>query len=355
MSDDSSRRSFMKAAGAATALAAGAGAVVNTTVAVDGDDGGWTEQEAPTGKTLSEVVDTVEGPYAVGSSGNILTRNDGAWELVVDSGPSTKNNGLNDVAVTDDGKRIWYNGGSGALGAYDVESGEKTNYTAPKGKTSTWEAIGVYGTMDNEIVLPANGSGEVFPGQMNEKGCIEWEQVTKPGGGSTIPGVTFREDENGNPVAYVIDTSQGVYRCTDNPDDWKGQDWTQIGVQNAQVAFYDVIATEDTVLVAGGSGRLYRLDCICQRWTPIDVGSKSLNSLSMENNRVLAAASSGRVYRRGSEGWQQMDASSTQADLLGIAHGDNYNVAVGSSGTVITNTPEDDSGSTNTTNSDGTQ
>jgi len=332
MSDNRSRRSFMKAAGAATVLAAGAGAVVNTTAAVDGDGHGWTAAETPTGKTLSEVVSTVEGPYAVGSSGNIMTRSDGSWELVVDSGPSTKNNGLNDVAVTDDGKRIWYNGGSGALGAYDVVTGKKTDYTAPNGKTSTWEAIGVHGTMDNEVIMPANGSGEVFPGEMNEKGCIEWGTVTKPGGGSTIPGVTFRADEDGNPVAYVIDTSQGVYKSTD-----KGVSWSRIGVDNAQVAFYDVLATSDSVLVAGGSGRLYRLDCLCNRWTPIDIGSKSLNSLSKEDDRVLAAASSGRVYRRGSEGWQEMNTDGIQADLLGVTHGNSYNVAVGSSGTVIVN------------------
>ncbi|WP_245799927.1 hypothetical protein [Haladaptatus litoreus] len=43
--------------------------------------------------------------------------------------------------VTDDGNRIWFVGGSGVIGEYDVETETLTNYSAPKGKTSTWEDL----------------------------------------------------------------------------------------------------------------------------------------------------------------------------------------------------------------------
>jgi hypothetical protein len=45
------------------------------------------------------------------------SRRRGGGRVVVDDGPRTRNNSLRTVAVTDDAKRIWFAGSSGALGA----------------------------------------------------------------------------------------------------------------------------------------------------------------------------------------------------------------------------------------------
>jgi hypothetical protein len=106
MSQESSRRDVLKAAGGVVA-AGGVGATALSTTggsAAGQSSSEWTEVSSPTGKSTLDVVQTANGPYAVGSSGNVLTGSGGSWKLVIDSGPSTKGNALYSVDVTDDGK-----------------------------------------------------------------------------------------------------------------------------------------------------------------------------------------------------------------------------------------------------------
>lgn len=321
-----SRRDVLKVVGG-TLAAGGVTATAVTGAAGESSDSDWVEASTPTGKSIFDVVQTVNGPYAVGSSGNILARSGGWWELVVDSGPSTKENSLYSVDVTDDGKYIWFAGGSGALGYFDVTTGRKYDHTAPMEKTSTWEGIGVAGVADEESIYVANGSGEVLDGHRDDDACMQWDEVVKPGGGSTIPEVDFQAANTSR--GYAVDTSQQVYRTTDG-----GDTWSTVGVEDAQVAFYDVLSYDDTVLVAGGSGRVYRRDCDCNLWTPVDVGAKTVHALSRDGDTVLGAGGSGRVYERTADGWDVTDAP-VGADLLGVAYGDDVDVAVGSSGTIL--------------------
>lgn len=317
-----SRRNVLKATGA---VAAAATTGVAVTSAAAGSTG-WTEVSSPTSKSLTDVVQTADGPYAVGASGNVATPVDGTWELVVDSGPSNSNNPLNSVDVTDDGRYIWFAGGSGALGLYDVEKGKKYNYTAPMGKTSTWEGIAVTGPADDETVLVANGSGEVLDGTRDAEDCMKWGEVVKPAGGSTIPELAFARDGSG--IAYGVDTSQTAFQSRDANDTW-----SRIGVENAQVAFYDLVGTGSELYVAGGSGTIYRRDCDCGVWTPIDAGEKAIRSIDRTTDRVIAAGNSGSVYERTGDGWQTREVP-VSSDLLGVSYGET-DVAVGSGGTII--------------------
>lgn len=331
----SSRRTFLKVAGGAAAAVVGGGAVASQAVAQSSDTATWSEVSSPTSKSITSVVQTADGPHAVGSSGNVLALADGEWQLVVDSGPSASNNPLNDVAVTSDGKRIWFAGGSGAMGAYDVETGKKHDYTAPDEKTSTWEAIATTGTIDREHVIVANGSGEVLHGvfEQNDQGayCMQWGDVTKPAGGSTIPGVSFSRGDSD--TAYGISTSQAAFESTDF-----NSTWTQIGVSNANESFYDVLGDDETVYVSAGGGTIYRYDCGCRRWTPVDVGENALQGLDRvaPDEPVLAAGNGGYVYERTSNGWQEYDTP-VGSDIYDVAYGGDTDpdVAVGSSGTVL--------------------
>lgn len=337
---------MLKAAGTAVVVGAGAGTVLNTAVAASSE---WTEVASPIEKTINDVVYTVDGPYAVGEGGYVLGRNDGQWEVEVSSGPNASNNPLTSVDVTDDGKRIYFVGGSGAVGAYDVEEGIKYDYTGPtpegstSDKTSTWEAVAVSGTFDHEQLICANGSGETLDGQREKQDgemCLVWGSVTEPAGGSTIPGLDFADDEPS--LCYGVDTSQQAFQSPDLNDSWEN-----IGIEDAGEAFYDLTGTTDVVYVAGGGGIIYRRDCDCGNWTPIDAGQNDLRSIARfadgDTEDVMASASGGYVYERTPDGWVELDTPVT-ADLNGVAYptadflsslDDPVDVAVGSSGKIV--------------------
>ncbi|WP_435095561.1 hypothetical protein [Halarchaeum sp. P4] len=297
------------------------------------DVGNWYEVESPTSKTLHEVVSTTDGPYAVGDKGLLVHRqNDGDWVTTFDDGPATRDNALYAAAATDDGKRVWFAGSSGALGYYDVEQKEKHDYTAPMGKTSTWEAIAVSGKRGSEKLLVANGSGEVLPGYVDGC-CPQWGQVSKPdgtdsstgGSGASIAALAASPDG----VGYAVNTSGSVFMTTAD------EAWEKIGIENAQVKFTDVYADKNTVLVSAGGGRIYRYEPKCKNWTPLGVASVTLNGIGNYKKEILAVANGGKIYRQaGDHTWTQRPTPVT-GDLTSITDSSGVDVAVGKSGVII--------------------
>lgn len=334
-----SRRSFVKTAGAAVSVAAGGAIAVDRTEAASS----WSEVSSPTSKTIYGVSNTVRGPHAVGKDGNVLARrSDGTWEKVVDVGPAARSNSLRTCAVTDDYKRLWFAGSSGALGYYDVEEGLKFDQTAPNGKTSTWEGITVTGNLDSETVHVFNGSGEHVIGTYDSEGCLQWSSPQKPGGGSRIPAGDFRETET--QIGHAIDTSSQVYESRDG-----GSTWENVGIPDSQVGLYDVISFNDSkgdpfVYVAGDGGMLYRMNCDCNTWTPIGLGTKTLEGVThdMEDNLLVCGASSSIYEKPDDQHWRQLD-SPIQADYKeGIYGRTQYpdgtqspDVIVGDSGKIV--------------------
>ena len=318
-----SRRSFLKVTGATAAAAVGVPGV-----AAQDDTNGWTEVESPTTKTLNGAVDTVEGPFAVGGGGDVVARRSGGWEKVVEYGPQARSRPLTGCDVTDDGKAVWFVGGSGVIGEYRVDTQTLTNYSAPKGKTSTWEDCAVVGTAgQDERLYFVNGSGELLVGVRQESGAVKYEEVVKPGGGSTIPGIDFYARRKG----HVASTSQLVSETTDG-----GTNWSRIGIDFAGGAFYDVASVgPKDVNVAAGGGIVYRYDGF--RWTPhvIDGDRQAIRALDRGTGYGLAAGSGGKVYERQSAGQWTRHQTPVSTKFRGVAHGDAYDVAVGGGGTIV--------------------
>jgi hypothetical protein len=293
------------------------------------DENGWRTTESPREETLLDVVGTRDGPYVVGEGGVVLTRDEG-WTTVLGAGPATKHNRLTCAAVTEDRNRVWFAGDSGALGVYDTQAQRKYDYTAPNGKTSTWEAIGVAGTADDEYICVANGSGEVLPFGFDDSGCPQYGEVFKPGEGSTIAALAA-----GTNTCYAADTSGNILAGTDG-------DWRRLGIENAQVNFFDVCLAGESLLVAGGDGRLYRYDRACENWTPLKAGEEAVHALACAGSgesdsngeRAVAVGASGHIHEQTTgRGWHRID-SPVEGDLWGIALGET-DVAVGASGTII--------------------
>jgi hypothetical protein len=281
----------------------------------------WTTADAPTEKSLDAVVTTTEGPVAVGAAGNVVARGDGEWTTLVDDGPAARRNALTDAAVSADGERVWFCGSSGALGVYDVTTDTKYDYTAPGEKTSTWEAIAVAGEAGSERLYVANGSGEVLTATVDADCCPTFGDVVKPGSGSTITALAVDAD------AYAVDTSGNVFRH-------RADEWTTVGIPNAQVNFFDVVATDGRVTVSAGGGLVYRYDADCDNWTPVRAGEGALYAIDADSDRRTVAGAGGNVFEHDGTGGWGASPTPVEAPLYGVTLG-SVDVAVGANGVVI--------------------
>ncbi|MWG34412.1 twin-arginine translocation signal domain-containing protein [Halomarina oriensis] len=298
----------------------------------------WTEAASPTGQTLNGVVQTVEGPYAVGNGGEVLARRADGWEFVLESGPTTASNPLTGAAVSDDGRNVWFCGGSGVVGQYDVVDEQVTDYSAPGGKTSTWEDLAVTGAAGSETVHLVNGSGEYLKGTKTSAGGMNWGTAFKPGGGSSMKAVTFVDSTTG----YAVDTNAKVYETTNG-----GDSFTVVGIDGGSVGLYGVDATAtDDVVAAGGDGSLFRYNGAV--WTKLYAGGNQLGDVSLDGPDGLTCGAGGTVWELSLDGWEPVETPVT-ATLAGVSLGTTGtypDVAVGSSGTILergdyTATPSD--------------
>ncbi|WP_276254569.1 hypothetical protein [Halomontanus rarus] len=342
---DYSRRDVIRLA-AASATTAGV-LTVGSAASDRQAESEWVVAESPTEEPLNDAVDTAAGPFAVGASGNVVARRESGWQKVVEYGPQARSRRLTGIDVTDGGRAVWFVGGSGVIGEYDVETQTLTNYSAPGGKTSTWEDCAVQGTAGkDERLYFVNGSGELLVGARRDSGALEYADVVKPGGGSTIPGIDFNAREAG----HVCSTSQFVAETGDG-----GETWDRIGIDFAGGAFFDVASQGGSdVNVAGGSGIIYRYDGF--RWTPhvVDDGRQAIRAIDRDGDEGLAAGDGGKVYERQSAGQWTRHETSVDAKLEGAARGATYDVAVGDGGTILERTVGDSStdGDGNSTDSD---
>ncbi|WP_247413844.1 WD40/YVTN/BNR-like repeat-containing protein [Halomarina salina] len=308
---------------AATAVGVAAGATQSVTAAVNG----WSEVSSPTGKTVYDVVMTTEGPFAVAGGGDVLARRADGWELVLEKGPAVQSNPLRGIDVTDDGSVVWFCGGSGVVGRYDVVAEELTDYSAPKGKTSSWLTCSVTEQAGGEKVYFLNGSGEFLSGEYDDGG-MTWGEVVKPGGGSSAPGLDFHEDQEG----FACDTNGKVYETLDG-----GEDWSTVGIDEASVALYDIsAASADTVAVAGGGGYIFRRDD-SGGFTGVRVGEKTVRAVDRTSGAGLAGGGGGYVYELTDTGWEQFETpvSTTFHGVALDTSGSFPDVAVGGSGTIV--------------------
>ncbi|WP_408958870.1 WD40/YVTN/BNR-like repeat-containing protein [Natrinema sp. 74] len=292
----------------------------------DADEPEWQSVETPFPTDLFEVVSTVAGPYAIGDGGVIVADRGDGWEVIIEDGPNVRSNQLRGLDVTDDGRRIWFAGSSGAIGCYDIETRRKFDYSYPKEMTSTWEGLAVSGETGDEKLLVANGSGEILPVTIHGFD-VNWGVTSKPNEqGSKVAALAASPDGYG----YAVDTSGNAYKTT------KDDGWVDIGIVNSQVKFYDIWAGEnERVYVAAGDGRVYRYDDSYQGWTPIRVGEKSLRAFDTYGDQLVALGDAGAFYQRidGGERWEQRHTP-TESVLNDVALG-TPDVAVGKSGLVI--------------------
>lgn len=280
---------------------------------------------SPTQKSLNALTDTGSELYAAGGGGHIVKRSHGSWSLVNDSGPTGGGNALYSADSTDAGGAVWVSGGSGALGRLDPSDDSLADHSAPTGSTSTLEAVAVTGTAGSETIHVANSSGELLTGTYSD-GSVSWGSPIKPGGGNTLKSLSFVDASLG----FACDTSSSVFKTTDG-----GSSWTKIGINGGGVSLYDVVATAaDDVLVAGGSGFLFRYNG--EVWTKLNAGGNTRTGVDRLGDRG-ALVGGNSVFSRTLEGWT--DIAATQGgglnDVILTDYNDVTGVAVGGGGTIV--------------------
>lgn len=298
----------------------------------DQPTGAWHQVPSPTAGTLYDVVKTAHGLYAVGENGVILTRCNGVWEVIDKMALEVTGNALYDAGTSGDGRTLWFAGSSGAIGAYEPRTQELLDYSAPDGKTSTWEAVAVAGRTGDERVFVANGSGELVRGKRDGKE-IDWIDVHEPGSGSSFSALTYRDG-----AGYLADTGGDVFRTTDDGDDWDG-----FGIRGGSADLFDVgVAGANTVYVSASGGAVYRYNGTT--WTQLQAGSADVHGLSVESRTAgLACTGEGGVYALEDGTWEKQ-GQPTDGGLQSVEHGSETSpqVAVGGSGTIVEQFPAQD-------------
>lgn len=320
-----------------TAGVAALGGVLGTASSVVAKQG-WTRVESPTGKTLTGVEWSSNGPYASGGSGVIIHRDGGNWNTVVSDGPTGQSKTLNGSALTNDLDRYWVVGNSGVVGEYDTENDALYDHSQPLGIASEFTSVSVRGKVGSERIYIGKSSGEVLVGVRNSDWGFDW-MLTDTGSGYTVKAVDFNF---GRKEGFVSLGGAEVYATTDG-----GNSWTRAGVPNGQTSYTAILgdpdSTPERLYVGGGGGRIWRKNCDCDVWTPTEADTKRVYSLESNNKgeRFLGAGGSGRVYRiadpTDGAGWKAIETSTGNA-LLAAAPSDTgskVDIAVGKSGTIM--------------------
>lgn len=283
----------------------------------------WTAVDSPVSVTLHAVVQTANGPCAVGNGGYVVGRaTDGTWGVVVDAGIAAENRAIYDVAPTDDGTRLWLVGASGTIGYYDLAAGERRDLSATLESDSALQSVAVSGPRSEEKLLVADANGTVRPADVDGDDP-QWGPPTRPATGTVL--TDLAADDAG--IGYGVDTSANVWVTTEDDG------WERVGIDGEGSSLYAVTTGGDGLVVGGGSGRLHVSD-ESFRWTPFSVGQATVYALDGDAERTLAGGGSGSVSVRESGGdWRSGDWSGS-ATIYGVCLGA-PSVAVGSGGTIL--------------------
>ncbi|GAB3672192.1 WD40/YVTN/BNR-like repeat-containing protein [Halopiger thermotolerans] len=309
------RRKTLKVAGASLAAA-----TLPATVSASDEESEWTVAETPIDSTIHDVAYTATNAHAVAGGGLVIERTDAGWEVVLQGGPTGNGNDLYGVDTTDDGERLWIVGASGAIGEYDVTTGNLIDRSAPNDFTSNFNDVAVTGPAGDADVYVADDSGSIhYSFENGKEGTWDYEV---PGSGSGFNAIEFYGDGAG----HVIDTNGKVFATDD------GTTWNPIGIEDAGVTFYGLDSdAEDDVVVTGGNASVFEYDG--SQWVPESLGDADLLDVETDGGDGVTVGSGGVIFERTDGKWSLVQTP-TGENLKAVATGD-VDIAVGAGAAVL--------------------
>ncbi|MDZ7681871.1 MAG: hypothetical protein U5J63_09230 [Fodinibius sp.] len=172
-------------------------------------DGEWTLVKSTIDNTIHDVTITSEGAYAVAEGGILLERTQDEWGKVVDGGVSGNGNDLFGIAKTNNGNRLWMVGASGAVGEYNVSTGNLNDYSQPMDASNNFNDVAVTQNPDSTNIYISDDSGKIYH-YFDDGQEGMWQSAT-PGNGSAINAVGFFNDRKG----HIVDANQSVMNTQD--------------------------------------------------------------------------------------------------------------------------------------------
>jgi hypothetical protein len=310
--DSVTRRTVLKGVGAASAAT-----VIPMGAAASEPE--WTAVESPTGNTLHDVAETAAGAYAVGGGSVALRRTAAGWETVFDGGPTGNGNNLYGADVTDDGKRLWVVGASGAIGEYDVESGVLVDRSAPNDVTNNFNDVSVTGEAGDANIYIAGDSGKIYSSFDNGAEGT-WDNTT-PGSGSAIQAIDFFGPRSG----HAIDSNQTVFVTDD------GGTYDKIGLADADVSLYGLDSDAfDDIWIAGGNGTVF--EYVDTQWVSASTNDTQLQDIAVDRSGV-AVGGGGDIYVYDGQRWVS-SPTPVGANLQAVLQG-SVDIAVGAGGAIL--------------------
>lgn len=283
----------------------------------------WTVAETPTRVQLNGVAAAGDRFYAVGNRGVLLERTATDWQRVLDDGVDGHGRGLLDVAVTDDGKRLWLCGVRGTLGAYDTETGEVASYSRPYGLDANFRELAVDGAAGEERLHVADDDGRIARLGVDDE--VRVRGVAVPG-----PNTPITAAMDIGEMLFAADTSGRLYQSAE------GQRW-----RNRRLVAGVVIALAvdaDGLVAATREGTVYtgirsfseppdRLEALPPGVTPHDAAG--------EGELAVVAGSDGHLLLREAADRFEGVTVGTTAGLSAVSLDGSTVVAVGADGTVV--------------------
>jgi|APHM01.1.fsa_nt_gi hypothetical protein len=295
------------------------------------ESAGWETVTSSVDATLNDVEQTARNDFAVGGAGVVIERTERGWRKVVDGGPTGNGSDLYGADVTDDGKRLWFAGASGAIGEYDVETGNLVDHSAPNDVTNNFVDVAVTGNADEANVYVAGDSGSVQ--YSFENGATGTWNGVSVGQGAGIQAIDFHDDRSG----HLVNGNANAFATDD------GTTWNGIGIADADVSLYGVDSdAPDDVWVAAGAGTVYHYSPDAEgtpKWVPEKVGEPTLRDIEVTGDAGYAVGDSGAVFERTGGEWSREETPIGQGLAAVVDTADN-DVAVGASGTVIATNPD---------------
>lgn len=234
------------------------------------------------------------------------------------NGPRGNGSDLYGIDATSDGQRLWFVGGSGAIGEYDVKQGEIRDHSQPNDASNNFTDVAASSEFCSTVFVCGDSSSIYYSFEDGNDGT--WSSVT-PGSGAAIQAI----DLYGGRTGHAVDDNQSVFHTTD------GSSWTKIGIESADGTFFDVDSeSASDVTVSASGGAIYTYDG--SQWSRTKAQTVDLNAVHLDGRAGLTVGASGTVLRHSGAGWTQEPAD-TGGNLEGVSEvGEDPETAVGAGG-----------------------